>query len=366
MVSPNAGRRLRVAAWPAFKIRDVQPYTNLLYAAVEGLDVEVAEVTRSGLLRERYDIVHVHWPEFPLMSTSWLRACWGSTVMITLLAWARVRGARLVWTAHDLGPHELPYPRLARRYYRLFMGLVDGFLSLSQTGLALVRERYPALAGKPSAVTPHGHYRSEYPNVIDRDGARAQLGVAPDAKVLAFFGMIRPYKNVPALIRAFLAADDPDAVLVVAGEPNSEQLRAEVTAAAGDDPRVRLRLERIPAGDVQVILNGADLVAAPYSEIFNSGTALLALSFDRPVLVPAKGSLVELQAEVGERWVLTFPGELDGAVVGAALDRAVALRRAGGAETPSLDAFEWDAVARRTVEFYRRLTGRDVSVEKAV
>jgi glycosyltransferase involved in cell wall biosynthesis len=348
------GGRLRVAAWPAFKIRDVQPYTNLLYSAVAALDepeVEVVEMTRGRLLRERFDIVHVHWPEFPLMTSSWLAAAWQSTAMIVLLAWARVRGATLVWTAHDLGPHEVFHPRLARRYFALFMRMVDGFISLSESGLALVRQRYPVLAAKPSCVTPHGHYRGEYPDTLSRAEARSRLGIDHTASVVAFFGMIRPYKNVPALIRAFRTMDDPDGVLLVAGQPNSEELRAEVVAAAGGDRRVRLRLERIPADDVQLILNAADLVVAPYSEIFNSGTALLALSFGRPVLVPALGSLVELQTQVGAQWVPSFAGDLDPVALRAALDAALLQ----GDRQPDLAAFEWAAVARQTVEFYLRL-----------
>jgi beta-1,4-mannosyltransferase len=41
-------------------------------------------------------------------------------------------------------------------------------------------------------------------------------------------------------------------------------------------------------------MRAADLIALPYKEILNSGSAILALSFDRPILVPAAGALAEL------------------------------------------------------------------------
>ena len=48
----------------------------------------------------------------------------------------------------------------------------------------------------------------------------------------------------------------------------------------------------------------------PFSDIMHSGSAILALSFNKPVLVPARGSLPELQALVGTDWVRTYVGEL--------------------------------------------------------
>ena len=358
----TAPRHLRVLASPAFTVRHVQPYNHLLYSNMPA-EVEVVQLTRRRLLVERYDVIHVHWPEFPLMATSFLTAATRSMLMLVLYRWARLRGARLVWTAHDLAPHEVTRPRLSRFYWNAFLRQVDGYISLSQTGLELVRQRFPVLAGKPSCVTPHGHYRSEYANTLTRAEARHRLGIDPDAGVVTFFGMIRPYKNVPALIRAFGAMDAPDAALVVAGMPNSDEMEDEVRRAAASVPGVHLHLGHVPADEVQVYVNAADLVVAPYAEIFNSGTALLALSFDRPILVPAKGSLVELQAAVGERWVHTFDGSLDEVALGKALEaaRAGAGRDGGdegggdegvGADGPDLSSFEWEPIAQRTARFY--------------
>ena len=53
----------------------------------------------------------------------------------------------------------------------------------------------------------------------------------------------------------------------------------------------------------------------PFSDIMHSGSAMLALSFNRPVLVPARGSLPELQMRVGSEWVRTYDGELTAAIL---------------------------------------------------
>jgi beta-1,4-mannosyltransferase len=87
----------------------------------------------------------------------------------------------------------------------------------------------------------------------------------------------------------------------------------------------------------------------PFTDITNSASALLALSFDRPVLVPSLGAMGELQALVGPDWVRTYCGDLTPAVLSDAITWAGP--RAGA--MPDLDALDWSAIARRTLSLYQ-------------
>ena len=78
---------------------------------------------------------------------------------------------------------------------------------------------------------------------------------------------------------------------------------------------MHLHLRSVPVEDVQAHFAAADLVVLPYRKTLNSAVALLALSFDRPVLVPNAGSMAELQREVGAEWVLIYEGS-EGALTG--------------------------------------------------
>ncbi len=133
-----------------------------------------------------------------------------------------------------------------------------------------------------------------------------------------------------------------------AARPITAALADEVREAAGGDPRVRLALGHVPDQDVQHYLRAADLVVLPFRDITNSASALLALSFDRPVLVPARGAMGELQALAGADWVSTYDGDLTPEMLVAALDWA--LRRPSGA--PRLEALEWPEIARQTLSAY--------------
>jgi hypothetical protein len=86
----------------------------------------------------------------------------------------------------------------------------------------------------------------------------------------------------------------------------------------------------------------------PFRDITNSASALLSLSFDRPVLVPARGAMGELQALAGADWVSTYDGDLTPEILVRELDRA--RRRPSG--VPRLEPLAWPAIARQTLSAY--------------
>jgi beta-1,4-mannosyltransferase len=230
---------------------------------------------------------------------------------------------------------------------------VNGVIHPSAASQAAVESAYPHLARLPHAVVRLGHFRGSYPDWISREEARAGFGIPVDAAVATFLGLVRPYKNLPHLIATVRALPpERDAVLLAGGAPLDARLAAEIERAAGGDPRVRLTLGHVPDEDVQRFLRAADLVVLPFTDITNSASALLALSFDRPVLVPRLGAMGELQALVGADWVRTYEGDLTPAV----LDEALAWARRRRAGRPDLSSLEWTAIARETLELYRAVS----------
>ena len=234
------------------------------------------------------------------------------------------------------------------------MRRIDAVIHPSAAGRHAVEARFPVLARRPRAVVPHGHYRGAYPDTIAPDAARATLGVPADARVAAFVGLVRPYKNVPHLVRTVraLGGSAGPVALLLGGAPLTPALADEVRAAADGDPRIRIELAHVPDDRLQYYFRAADLVVLPFTNITNSGSAVLALSFDRPVLVPARGAMGELQNLVGPDWVRTYEGELTPETLRDALAWAVHARDG----RPRLDRLEWSEIARGTLALY--LAGR--------
>ena len=179
--------------------------------------------------------------------------------------------------------------------------------------------------------------------------ARARLGVPSDRPVIASVGLIRAYKNIPHLIRMFRALEI-DATLLIAGKVSPPSLEDEIRAAAGGDERIVLDLRFMPDQDLPIVLEASDLIVLPYTRIQNSGSAILAASADRPVLVPALGAMKELREQLGREWVRTFDGELSEDDLAEAIAWAT---RPGRPERADLSSLDWDAIAERTLAAYQ-------------
>lgn len=336
---------MRILAAPAFANRDANPYNSLLYSAVRVLGHEVSDFERASALRRPPDVLHLHWPESALNKPRRAAAFGRSLELLVVLAVVRLRGTRVVWTAHNSASHGRRYPFAERLFWRLLLPQLDGWIALSVTARDLAVARHPSLAGRPHAVVPHGHYRQAYPPPPPRPEARAALGLPDVSPVIAFVGRVKPYKGVEVLLRAFSELPEPSARLVIAGRCDDQALEQALRSAAATDERVELHLRALEASDVSSVLGATDLVALPYRDVLNSGSALLALSFDVPILVPKAGALVELAAELPS-WVRVFEGDL------TAQDLVAAIETARPEGTVPLGHLDWAGLAERTVQFY--------------
>lgn len=346
---------MRIIAWPAFRNRHDNPYNALLYTRLTGLGVEVEDFSPRKLLFGRHDVWHLHWPESVLnLPQTWLALPLVYT-LVALLKFAKRRGTTIIWTVHNLRSHDRRYPRLESRLWRALVAHLDGYIALTEGGQAGALARFPSLRDRPGFIIPHGHYRAVYPDTVTRAEARARLGLPAEARVLGWLGQIRPYKNVAHLIATFRALPSPDTYLLIAGKPGSQELATEIRVAAQGDPRIRLALGFVPDDEVQVYLRAIDLVVLPYQEILNSGSAILALSFDRPVLVPDRGTMAELQRSVGAAWVRTYDGQLTPTMLRDALAWALATPRDLAALFRELS---WEAIAGQTLTAYQTLSAR--------
>lgn len=346
---------MKVLAWPARKFAAWNPYTRLLYTDLEPLGVSVDEFTVGRLIKGRYDIWHLHWPEHFLNVSGHLEAAVKAWCIPALMDVAHTCGTKIVWTTHNLGAHEKRIPTIEQDFWARFVKRIDGFISLSQSAYELTIARHPILASTPGFVIPHGHFRDEYPKRHSRTDARRILGIDAGQFVILNFGAVRAYKGIPELISAFHELNDSTLILMIVGSCRDESLERAIRAEGARDPRIMTRLQVIPADEVQLYFAAADLVVLPYKEILNSGGALLSLSFDKPVCVPALGSMPELRRSVGDLWLRTYDGDLSAKV----LKEAVAWARLDRAQSISLSSLDWQELRRSTVNAYHKILHND-------
>lgn len=312
------------------------PYLVMLGEALQERDgIELVDLTWSNALAGDWDVIHLHWPEIMITGRTAARRRAKEAAFAALLASMKVRRRALVRTFHNV---DLPsgitatQQRLLQRAER-------------QTALWIVlNDHSQPPSPAPTALIPHGHYRDWFARYPASQPVPGRIG---------YFGLIRRYKAVDKLLRAFHEAADqrPSLSLSVAGRPSTSELREELTELAAGDPRIELRFEFIGEAEVAAHVTASQLIALTHREMFNSGTALAALSLNRPVLLPRNELNADLAAEVGTDWVLLYDEPLTGRALLEAVGRAAELPPDA---SPDLSRREWDDAGSAHEVAYRR------------
>lgn len=317
------------------------PYIVMLrdqLAATPGIEVRTFSWRRA--LLGRYDVFHTHWPEILVSGHSPLKTAARQLFTAALVARLRLRRTPVVRTVHNL--HR---PEGLGRLQNALLGALE-----RATAHAIVlndstthTEATVLPSGTPTTLILHGHYRDWFGRLPQRDAVVGRF---------SYFGLIRRYKGVGSLLRAFRGLSG-DYSLRVAGKARADELADELTELAADDDRVDLSLEFLSEAELVDVARQGEIVVLPYREMHNSGGALAALSVDRPVLVPANSVNERLSQEVGAGWVLQYEGELAPEHLADAL---TAVRSADRSPRPDLSARDWDRAGRAHRAAYETAT----------
>jgi beta-1,4-mannosyltransferase len=299
------------------------PYTERFYPALASLGVRVEEGKFAGrwLLRHLrgIDYVHVHWPSFFYHRPARVDSIKGFLLFVFLIGLARWRGARVIWTVHNLYPHDrCVIPILDRIGRRLLAKSAVCFPVHGRSAEEEVLRTFPAMKGR-TILIDHGHWIGYYPDLTDKASARARLRLNNSDFVFLFIGLCKPYKNLEGLIAAFDTVPQR-ARLVIAGrfsDRDYEQHIRQVVERSIAAGRIQLIPKFVADDQLQYFVRAADVVVAPYTEVLTSGTAMLALSFGRPIVAPARGFLKDV---VGRTCGVLYEPEQSGALAQAMLE----------------------------------------------
>ncbi|MEI9894341.1 MAG: glycosyltransferase family 4 protein [Chthoniobacter sp.] len=345
-------RHLGITAAPGMGHRAENPYNFLLYRALDTLGRGTVAIQEYRFLARPMagGVIHLHWPDLNWDQRSApYAALRGALFLGQCIVW-KILGNKLVWTAHNVRSHEHWHPRLAAFFWRILDHLLDGVILLSRTSEAPVLNYHPALMRKPRRVIPHGHYQDVLVDRRTREKARIFLKVSEKGLACVYFGAIRQYKNVEGLLDAFEKMPDKGCWLIVAGKPDTEERRRQLVERAQALPSLVLKLGRLPEEDLQAVVEAADLVVLPYSEVLNSGSILYALSNARPVLVPDTRMFRELAETVSPGWMQFYTGRISPEAICRAMSAV-----SSGLPPLSLSHFDWNAIAEQHLAFFREL-----------
>jgi beta-1,4-mannosyltransferase len=288
-------------AWIHWPVDLSNPYQKLIYSRfprhnlipIRLHEFDQLDALLGTLPTEMGRVLHVHWLyEVTVGSASEAQAMERVKRFEARIGELRDRGVRLVWTVHNVLPHEMVHPDAEVRLRRFMFANVDVVHVMHDSHIELLRSAFEV---EPATVVvaPHPSFAGAYPDWVDRAGSRAHLGIPRGARVLVTFGQIRPYKGHSAFLDAFsLAAErDPQLRWLVAGKIRDEAGAAEFGRRAADHPAVLLHPGFVPDNDVQFYLRAADAAVYPYLSSLNSGAIALTASFDLPAYASSGTSL---------------------------------------------------------------------------
>ena len=147
-------------------------------------------------------------------------------------------------------------------------------------------------------IVPHGNYIPFIKVQTDKIASRKLLDLPNGKTILLFFGLIKKVKGLEVLIHALkeVVRKNPDIVLLIAGKPweNNFVTYQKIITENNLQENIILHTKFISQEDVEHYYCASDLVVLPYKKIYQSGVLMMALSYERPVLVSDLPPLVEV------------------------------------------------------------------------
>jgi glycosyltransferase involved in cell wall biosynthesis len=310
------------------------------------------------LVREtRPDILHAHW----LLPNGWIAAKVSQATGVPLIvqfhgsdvmtAEKNILFRRMARTAVDTASMVMvPSPEHIERM---------AAIGVDTTGFRIV----------PNAVEPSFG--------ADVDAAavgslRARLGIAPGGKVVLALGRLVSVKGFDYLVRAFarVAADDPETVLVIAGEGDQRRILSDLAASHGIAERV-IMPGAASRDEVPVYFRLADLFVAPSIRHESGATDGLpvvvpeAMAAGTPIVASRVGGIPVV---VRDGWNGLLVEERDVNALAAAVGRLLGdpdLRAEFGERSRKIvaDRVNYDAISAHVLTLYESIT-RGVAPEE--
>jgi len=257
--------------------------------------------------RFRPDLIHLQWIDRPLVALAFVK-------------WAQACGCAVVYTPHNILPHERCW--LSLPLFRALYRRVDRVVARDRhLGWALEelldtpQERLAYLPGSPNPLALPGFPHCPPPGLAERE--RGELRVL-------FFGHGCARKGLDGFLTVLGARDWPANLhLVVAGEGVLAGVKAELLAHARARLRISVLNRYLAPTQVAQLFSSSDLLVMPYRKQCKSPLTDLAAAFRVPVLRSDRVSGAGFRdGEHGLTYPYDAPEQLAGTLRTLALDPA--------------------------------------------
>jgi len=327
------------------------PYQKLMMEGLAAAGMQVSHGVPGKLLvfvrsaiRYRPAYIHIDWlHSYYLRRRHWMTWLLYPLFVLDVLIAKYILGVKFVWTLHNIFPHDRPVfgPYLwARQFFARQCDWIrvfdSGTVQRASEALGIMPEKF--------RIVPEGSYIGYYPNTISKEDAKRQLGLPDSKRILLYLGLIKPYKGVLELVKSYEACPEKhQAILLIAGKAMNAAYLRQVQEAIQTES-IYLYNRFVADDELQVFFNAADVMVLPFERIENSGSAILAMGFAKPIIAPARGVLTKRLFQQPE---LLYK---DQSIPASILDKAILLtdqeiESIGDKNFQALKQFKWEDFA---------------------
>lgn len=333
------------------------PYGTLLSDALHriGVEVEYEMDYSQDYLRKnqgRVHVLHFHWPHHDYYNDDIRIMQRQMRKMLDSLKLARELGYKVVWTAHNIYPHNRTHQGIDHKFRLHLCQLCTSIIAHCEASAAEVKQQFDRT--HDLFVIPHGHFIGVYPGNVSRTQARSSLGIPSQDFAYGFIGGILPYKGLEKLIETFTRIQRTDSWLLIAGGGRQEEYLNSIRNLTFRHPRILSRIvqPRVSTLDLMLVLRASNTIVLPFLATMSSGTVTLALSEARPVIAPSMGCLPATILPGGG--LLYDPNQPDALLESMEQIRSWDLEDASRTALASIQRFDWNQIAELTLEAYKR------------
>ncbi|MCK0113753.1 glycogen synthase [Ornithinimicrobium sp. F0845] len=278
------------------------------------------------------------------------------------------------WKAEQLGGGYRVSSWAEKTAYEAAAGVIAVSAGMRKDILA----SYPAI--DPARVhVVHNGIDSQLWQRDTSDAARSfveELGLDPDRPSVVFVGRITRQKGLPYLLRALAELPPEVQIVLLAGAPDTEEIKAEVIGLTdalreGRGGTVVWVEEMLPRAKVIAVLSHATVFLCPSVYEPLGIVNLEAMACGAAVVATATGGIPEVVVDGETGWLVPIEQETDGtgtptdpdkfvADLAATINEAVsdperAARMGEAGRARAVEHFSWTTIAERTVEVYRHV-----------
>ncbi len=280
-------------------------FQNTVYAKYSGA---IFSITRNTL-SERAAIIHIHWTSSLFYNNerqNFKTLLKKSISILDLLFVKFVLNKKIIWTVHNLYPHDCMNKKSERKCRKILGKLSTSVIVLGRSAISVVSNEF-GIPEEKISVQLHGTFNMLFDGFIalDRSEVLTKFGLPEsENKIYLFPGTVKSYKNPLGAIQAF-NRENSNSILLIAGKVDKD-LKDKLSESA----TVKIIDRYLEDEEFFQLYKIADWVVIPYSQILTSGSVLTAIGLGKAIIAPNMGTIPDYLDELGG--ILFDPSDKNG------------------------------------------------------